>query len=87
MNTYTDEDRDRAQRQFLMLNLLRIAALGFLLTGIAITQAAINAPYWAGIIMVVIGLGGFFFGPPLLARRFKAGLEDASNRPDRTENP
>jgi len=75
-----DDSELRAQKQFLFLNLLRIASLGLLLTGIAITQEAIRAPYWAGIIMVLIGVAGFFFGPPLLARRFKA-QEDSSPGP------
>ncbi len=72
MSTYTDEERERAQKQFFLLQLLRLASLGLLLAGIAITQDAISAPYAAGIVMVMIGMGGFFFGPPLLARKFKA---------------
>ena len=84
MTQDTDHDELRAQKQFLFLNLLRLASLGLLLTGIAITQDAIRAPYWAGIIMTVIGVGGFFFGPPLLARRLKAQGE---TKPDPLEKP
>lgn len=84
MSTYTDQEREDAQKQFFLLQLLRLASLGLLLGGIAITQNAIAAPYWAGIIMVVIGMGGFFFGPPLLARKFKARN---SKLPDRMEEP
>jgi hypothetical protein len=84
MSTYTDEERERAQKQFFLLQLLRLASLGLLLGGIAITQGAISAPYMVGIIMVVFGMGGFFFGPPLLARKFKARNDKL---PDRMEEP
>lgn len=82
MSLYTDEDRDRAQKQFFLLQVLRLASLGLLLTGIAITQGAIGAPYAVGIVMVVIGMGGFFFGPPLLARKFKAQNGKSPSRID-----
>ncbi|MEP3420540.1 MAG: hypothetical protein ABJN35_02285 [Erythrobacter sp.] len=84
MNDTTDEARTRAQAQFLWLNVLRLISLGLLLAGIAVTQDALNAPYWVGIVMVVIGMGGFFFGPPLLARRFTTHdkeLRDPTEKP------
>ncbi len=84
MNTDADKDRERAQKQFFLLQLLRIASLGLLLAGIAITQGAIAGPYALGIVMVVIGMGGFFFGPPLLARKFKGSDSTPS---ERTEEP
>ncbi len=84
MSTYTDEERERAQQRFFLLQILRFASLGLVLTGIAITQEALSAPYWIGVALALIGLGGFFFGPPLLARKFKAR---DTKLPDRMEKP
>ncbi|EAQ29203.1 hypothetical protein NAP1_00485 [Erythrobacter sp. NAP1] len=72
MSTYTDEERERAQQRYVYLQLTRFAAIGAVLLGIAIARAVVPAPYWLGVALAVGGLVAFFFGPPLLARRFKA---------------
>lgn len=84
MSEYTDAERERAQQRFFWLQLTRFAAIGAMMLGIAITQEALDAPYWLGLALVVAALGTFFFGPPMLARRFKAR---DSKLPEGTDKP
>ncbi|MGB3711321.1 MAG: hypothetical protein WA985_06505 [Erythrobacter sp.] len=82
MSTYTDAERERAQRRFFWLQAMRLGALAAVLAGIAITQDVLGAPYWLGLVLALGGVFAFFFAPPLLARRFKA---DDAKLPDRLE--
>ena len=84
MSQYTDEERERAQARFVWMQVLRLAALPLVLVGIAIAQGAIAAPYWLGVGLALAGIAAFFFGPPLLARKFKAR---DTKLPDRAEKP
>ncbi|MEE4199802.1 hypothetical protein [Erythrobacter sp.] len=72
MSRYTDAERERAQARFVWLQFTRIASIIAVLVGVAIAQDVLPAPYWLGVVLAVSGLLAFFFGPPLLARRFKA---------------
>lgn len=67
-----DPDEARTQRRFAALQLARFAGLGAVMAGIAIAYDAVDAPYWLGVVLALGGFGGFFYGPRLLARRFKA---------------
>lgn len=69
-------DETRAERRFALMNLARLGGLGAVLLGIAITQALIPLPWVAGVALALAGLLEFFFGPPLLARRWKAQDHD-----------
>ena len=72
MSTYPDPERERAQRRFVWLQIVRLGALAAVIVGIAIAQDALPAPYALGVALAVGGMLAFFFAPPLLARRFKA---------------
>jgi len=75
-----DPDRKRAQNRFVWLQITRLASLGAVMLGIAIARNAIEGPYVLGVILAVAGTIAFFFGPPLLARRFKARDGERSDR-------
>ncbi|MEM6476958.1 MAG: hypothetical protein AAF687_12395 [Pseudomonadota bacterium] len=62
-----------AKRRFLIMGATRIGALVALLVGLAIARTVIDAPYWLGVVLAIGGMLAFFFGPPLLAKRWKAG--------------
>jgi len=70
MTTPTNPDETKAQVRFLVTNMVRIASLAGMLVGIATVQDAFPLPYAAGLVLTVLGLGGFFFAPPLLARHW-----------------
>jgi hypothetical protein len=84
MSTYTDEERERAQTRYALLQYTRFASIGAVLLGIAIAREVVPAPYYLGVGLAVAGLVAFFFGPPLLARKFKAR---DTHLPDRMDEP
>lgn len=73
-----EEVRDAGR--FTMMNLARIVSLGLVIVGIAIANDRLPAPYWLGVALAVAGLFGFFYGPRLLVRRWKA--IDAESDPE-----
>ena len=72
MSIYTDEERERAQARWVWLQVIRLLSIIAVLTGIAIARGVLDANWWLGAVLAVAGLIAFFFGPPLVARRFKA---------------
>jgi hypothetical protein len=66
----------QARGRYAVLNLLRLIAIGLVLLGIAIARGVVplpaQLPLPMGAVLAVAGLLGFFFLPPLLARRWKA---------------
>lgn len=66
-------DEERAQRRFVWLQVARFGGAGAMLLGLAMANGAVPGPWLLGVIITLAGFFGFFFGPPLLARRFKAG--------------
>lgn len=68
-----DQDEAVAARRFMTMNAVRIGSLVAVILGIAIARAAIELPYWLGVGLAVGGMLAFFFGPPTLAKRWKAG--------------
>ena len=69
----TPEEEALAARRYMMLGLLRLGAIVGLLVGLMIARTVIDAPYWLGVAMAVAGLVAFFFAPPVIAKRWKAG--------------
>jgi hypothetical protein len=67
----TPEEREAAAR-YTMMNVTRIASILAVVAGIATAQGALDLPYALGVVLAVAGMLAFFFGPPLLARRWKA---------------
>ncbi len=72
MSIYTDAERERAQRRFVWLQVARLGGAAAMLFGIAIANKVLPGPWLLGVVIVLAGFFAFFFGPPLLARRFKA---------------
>jgi hypothetical protein len=75
----TQSPREAAEAQglkrYVIMNAARIGGLALVLLGIAITRDLLPVPLpWAlGAALAVIGLLEFFFLPPIIAKRWKAG--------------
>ena len=65
-------DEARAQRRYILMNLARIASFGGVIIGFAMARGHIAGPWALGAGLALIGTTAFFFGPPLLARRWTA---------------
>lgn len=66
-----DKQETIAAQRYMMMNLVRIIAILVVITGIASAQGSLPLPYVLGVVLAVGGLVGFFFVPPMLARRWK----------------
>ena len=62
-----------AETRYMIMGLVRIGSLAAVMLGIAIARMVIDATYELGVALAVVGLVMFFFGPILLAKRWKAG--------------
>lgn len=62
-----------AAKRYTLVNLLRLAAILAVIGGIAIARGMVDLPYAFGVVVALAGLLGFFFAPPLLVKRWKAG--------------
>lgn len=62
-----------ARQRYMVMNLVRFGSIGAIIFGIATAQGVLPAPYALGVVAAVAGVATFFFGPPLLARRWKDG--------------
>lgn len=63
---------DLARRRFFILQAVRMAGVAMVLTGLAITQGAIDLPQAAGVALVAAGFIDVFFVPRLLAKKWKS---------------
>lgn len=72
-----------AAKRYGVINLVRIGSIAAVVLGIAIAQKALDLPYVLGVGLALAGLIAFFFGPALLAKRWKAS--DRSIQGDRGE--
>ena len=68
----TPEEATAAKR-YTVMNLVRLASIPVVVAGLATTQGALDLPYALGVALAAGGLFAFFFVPPLLAKRWKAG--------------
>lgn len=71
-NSNASDERTAAKRYYLM-NGARIGGLAAVLVGLAMTRSVIPGPFALGAVLAVVGMVAFFFAPPLLAKRWKAG--------------
>lgn len=67
-----------AVKRFYIIGAVRIAGVAVLMLGIAIAQNALDAPYELGFVLAVGGAAIFFFGPNILARKWKNDQADHS---------
>lgn len=65
------QNEEKAQRRYIIMNLVRFAAIGAVMAGFAITYDAIEAPKSVGIVAALGGVAVFFYGPKMLARQWK----------------
>lgn len=63
---------DPARNRFFVLQAVRMAGVAMVLTGLAITQGAIDLPQAAGVVLVAAGFIDVFFVPRLLAKKWKS---------------
>jgi hypothetical protein len=62
-----------AKQKFMLLNLLRLIAIGFVMAGAANVADKLLPEYapWLGAVLMVIGIADFFFAPMLLKRYWR----------------
>ncbi|MDJ0641506.1 MAG: hypothetical protein QNJ15_01700 [Erythrobacter sp.] len=72
MTTPVDPAEAQAAKRFYTMGAVRIGSLAAVILGIAIARAVIEAPYALGVVLAVGGMLAFFFGPPVLAKNWKA---------------
>lgn len=77
--TPMDEMERLAARRYFAMNALRIGSLGAVIVGIASTRSVIDLPHALGVVLAVVGMIAFFFGPRMLARRWKSTDTDAGD--------
>lgn len=63
---------DPARGRFFILQLVRLVGVAMVLSGLAITQGAIDLPPAVGVLLVAAGFVEVFFIPRLLARQWKS---------------
>ena len=68
-----DPDEERARNRYMLMNGARVGGLALLLIGLMGTRNVLPLPYPLAVVMAVGGMLGFFFIPPLLAKRWKSG--------------
>lgn len=71
----TGPERDPAIARFAIMNLARWASAAAVLFGMAMIGERIGPSPALGFILVPLGMVGFFFGPKLLARRWRSPRE------------
>jgi len=72
-----------AAKRYMVMNLVRLGSIVAVVIGIAIARKVIDLPYAIGVALAIAGLIAFFFMPPMLVKRWKAG--DRTDRGDRGE--
>lgn len=80
MNSPPTKDEAQAAQRYTIINLVRIGSVICLGLGMAIVREVISVPYWLGVMFVIIGVGLFFFAPPMLAKKWKANDAEAGGR-------
>lgn len=74
----------QALRRYIIMNVARFGGLAILLLGVAITRNVlpVRLPWALGVGIAVLGLLEFFFLPPIIAKRWKAGDRAQANARD-----
>ncbi len=63
---------DPAFRRFLIINMVRIAGVAVLLTGVAVLGEVLEWPQPLGLALILLGGIGTFLLPTMLARRWSS---------------
>lgn len=66
--------RDEAERHFWIINMVRLTGVGLVILGLLMATGKLlpQLPFWAGYILVAVGLGDVFVIPVLLARKWRS---------------
>ena len=59
------------------MNAARFGAIAVTIIGLLAVREVLPLPYVLAVVLVFAGVGGFFFGPPFLVKRWKA--QDRAN--------
>lgn len=66
------DDREKAdavaRNRFMLINLMRVFGVVMILAGVAVFNEALPLPDWAGLVLIVLGMGETFVVPTMLAR-------------------
>ena len=76
-NSPVNHEEERARARYMAMNAARLAAIAVTMVGFAGVREVIPVPYLVSVALVLIGIGGFFFGPPLMVKRWKAQDENS----------
>lgn len=82
MSAESEADERKAALRYFLMNAVRIGSLGAVILGIMIVRSIAAGPYWLGAGLALAGMIAFFFAPPLLAKRWKAGDRALSSDQD-----
>lgn len=75
MSSLQDTDA-LAQKRYMIMNAVRIVAIGAVIVGIAIARSLVDLPYALGVVLALAGMIAFFFAPPMLAKKWKSDAGD-----------
>lgn len=67
--------KDPARAGYMAITLARFAGVAMVMLGIVITQGQVQAPHAIGYVILAIGVLTTFFGPGILARRWRTPPE------------
>ena len=67
-----DPEEARAKSRYMVLNLARVGGISVTIAGLAGIREVLPLPFALGVVMVLGGILAFFFGPPLMVKRWKA---------------
>jgi hypothetical protein len=68
----SDKNEALARGRYLAMNMARLGGIALVLAGLAGVREVLPLPYILSVALVLAGIGGFFFGPPLMVKRWKA---------------
>ena len=72
-NALEEQAQEQAKQRYMIMNGVRVGSLAALLVGLMITRTVLPGPWVLGAVLALGGMVAFFFAPPLLAKRWKAG--------------
>jgi hypothetical protein len=62
-----------ARQRYFILNAVRFSGIALVMLGLAIARGMLPLPWLVGAVLALAGLLEFFFLPPIIAKRWKAG--------------
>mgnify|MGYP001796529108 CR=1 FL=1 len=67
-----DPEEAKARGRYMALNLARLGGIAVTLVGLAGVRLVLPLPYLLSVALVLAGIGAFFFGPPMMGKRWIA---------------